>query len=204
MRAPHIPMRAPRVPGYAFGTSAIPHAPITMDEFELMKKTALFGEDDVRYLRMSLPIVQEQVEEILDVWYGFVAANPHLLHAFTRKSDGRPDEGYLAAVRKRFACWIVDTATADYNRTWLDWQFEIGRRHHRTGKNRTDHVDAQDIVPFRYLPTLMYAMLATLRPFLAKGGHGHADVEAMHQAWTKSVVLQVTLWCWPYVRPGDF
>jgi hypothetical protein len=26
----------------------------------------------------------------------------------------------------------------------------------------------------------------------------------MHQAWFKSVVLQVTLWSYPYVKNGDF
>jgi hypothetical protein len=118
--------------------------------------------------------------------------------------DGRPDAAYLAAVRKRFGQWVLDTAAGDYGHAWLDWQCEIGRRHHRTGKNRTDGAHAADVVPFRYIPTLMYAMLATLRPFLAKNGHSPQDVEAMHQAWTKSLVLQVTLWSRPYVRDGDW
>jgi hypothetical protein len=26
----------------------------------------------------------------------------------------------------------------------------------------------------------------------------------MHQAWFESVVLQVTLWSYPYVKNGDF
>jgi hypothetical protein len=26
----------------------------------------------------------------------------------------------------------------------------------------------------------------------------------MHQAWFKSVVIQVTLWCLPYTRDGHF
>jgi hypothetical protein len=29
-------------------------------------------------------------------------------------------------------------------------------------------------------------------------------VDKMHQAWFKSVVMQVTLWCLPYVRDGYF
>jgi hypothetical protein len=29
-------------------------------------------------------------------------------------------------------------------------------------------------------------------------------VDGMHQAWFKSVVLQVTLWSQPYVKDGDF
>ncbi|RUR84185.1 hypothetical protein PCC6912_17790 [Chlorogloeopsis fritschii PCC 6912] len=45
---------------------------------------------------------------------------------------------------------------------------------------------------------------ATIKPFLAKKGHSLDDVEKMYQAWFKSVVLQVTLWCYPYVKDGDF
>lgn len=197
-------MKRPSIPGYTLGTAAVPHAPLTLEDFELMKKTALFGDDDVRYLRMSKDVLEDQVEDVLDVWYGFVAANPHLLHTFVGRRTGQPDGAYLAAVRRRFGQWILDTANADYGKAWLDYQFEIGRRHHRTGKNRTDGANASNIVPFRYLPTLMYAILATLRPFLAKKGHSRSDVDAMHQAWVKSVLLQVTLWCYPYVRDGDF
>ena len=51
---------------------------------------------------------------------------------------------------------------------------------------------------------MMYALLATLRQFLDRKGHSPADVAGMHAAWTKSLVLQVTLWCHPYVKDGDF
>jgi hypothetical protein len=193
-----------KIPGYAFGTAAVPRSPVTAAEFELLKQTALFGEDDVRYLRMSRAVLEGQVDAVLDAWYSFVRANPHLLRAFVDKRDGRPDEAYLEAVRLRFRQWILDTASADYGHAWLDWQHEIGLRHHRTAKNRTDGAHASDVVPWRYIPTLMYAMLATLRPFLAKNGHSPQDVEAMYQAWTKSLVLQVTLWSRPYVKDGDY
>jgi len=193
-----------KISGYAFGTAALRRSPVTLAEFELMKQTALFGEDDVRYLRMSRAVLEGQADAVLDAWYGFVRANPHLLRAFVDKRDGRPDESYLDAVRLRFRQWILDTASADYGHAWLDWQHEIGLRHHRTGKNRTDGAHAADVVPFRYIPTLMYAMLATLRPFLANSGHSPADVEAMYQAWTKSLALSVTLWSRPYMRDGDY
>ncbi len=47
-------------------------------------------------------------------------------------------------------------------------------------------------------------MTATLKPFLAKTGANAKDVERMHQAWIKSVMLQVILWSHPYVRDGEF
>ena len=179
-------------------------APVSFAELDLLKKTVMLGDEDIRYLRMSREVLQDQVEAVLDVWYGFVAANPHLLEAFTNRSDGQPNQAYLAAVRRRFGQWILDTADANYDQQWLDYQFEIGRRHHRSGKNRTDGVDAVAHIPYRYLPTLIVPITTTLKPFLAKKGHSAEDVEKMHAAWVKSVVLQVTLWSYPYCRDGDF
>ncbi len=87
----------------------------TLNDFEQMKASVLFGEDDVKYLRMSQDVVKDQVEAILDVWYGFVGSNPHLLASFTGKSDGKPLGDYLGAVRKRFGQWILDTTRAEYD-----------------------------------------------------------------------------------------
>ena len=193
------------IPGYTFGTSAVARSPVTLADFELMKKSALFGEEDVKYLRLSHDVVKDQVEAILDVWYGFVGSNPHLLASFTGKSDGKPLGDYLGAVRKRFGQWILDTARAVYDQNWLDYQHEIGLRHHRTKKNRMDGAAAAaDIVPFRDLFALIFPVTFTLKPFLAKKGHSSEDVEKMYAAWVKSCLLQVTLWSHPYVKAGDF
>ncbi len=190
--------------GYTYGTAAVQRSPISLADFELMKKSVLFGDEDVKYLRLSYDVVKDQVEAILDVWYGFVGSNPHLLATFTAKSDGKPLADYLAAVRKRFGQWILDTARAEYDQKWLDYQHEIGLRHHRTKKNRTDGAASTDIVPFRYLAPLIFPVTFTLKPFLAKKGHSAADVEKMHAAWVKSCLLQVTLWSHPYVKGEDF
>ena len=40
------------------------------------------------------------------------------------------------------------------------------------------------------------------KQFLAKKGHGEADLERMHRAWTKSMLLTLALWSRPYVRDG--
>lgn len=83
-------------------------------------------------------------------------------------------------MHQRFGRWILDTADANYNQDWLDYQFAIGRRHFRSEKNRTDGVAAAEIVPFRYLFPVVYPVTATLKPFLAKAGHEPAEVDAMH------------------------
>ncbi len=192
------------IPGYTYGTHAVARSPITLAAFDLMKKSVLFGEEDVNALRLSHGVVKEQVEAILDVWYGFVGSNPHLLASFTGKSDGQPLGDYLGAVRKRFGQWILDTARAEYDQKWLDYQHEIGLRHHRTKKNRTDGAASTDHVPFRNLFALIFPITFTLKPFLAKQGHSADEVEKMYAAWVKSCLLQVTLWSHPYVKDGDF
>jgi Protoglobin len=190
--------------GYTYGSAAVSRSPVTLEDFELMKKAALFGHEDIRYLRVSHDIVKDQTEQILDVWYGFVGSNPHLVASFTGKRDGKPLGDYLTAVRRRFGQWILDTARAEYDQKWLDYQHEIGLRHQRAKKNRTDGAASTDIVPFRYLFPLVFPVTFTLKPFLAKKGHSAEEVDKMHAAWVKSCLLQLTLWSHPYVKDGDF
>ena len=190
------------IPGYTLGSAA--RSPVTLAEFALMKNSALFGDDDVHALRLSHDVLHDQVEAILDVWYGFVGSQPHLLASFTGRTSGQPLGDYLGGVRKRFGQWILDTAAAQYDQAWLDYQHEIGLRHHRSKKNRTDGADASAIVPFRDLFALIFPVTFTLKPFLAKKGHSAEQVEQMHAAWLKSCLLQLTLWSHPYVKDGDF
>lgn len=70
---------------------------------------------------------------------------------------------------------------------------------------RLSRQTAAGAVAFRQeVPALFYPIIATLKPFLEKSGASREDVDGMHQAWTKSVLLQVILWSYPYVREGDF
>jgi Protoglobin len=71
------------IPGYTYGTDAVPRSPVSLDELKLLLQTLLLGEDDLRALRRSKDVLAPQVEAILDVWYGFVGAKPHRLVAFT-------------------------------------------------------------------------------------------------------------------------
>ncbi len=195
---------APSIPGYTHGQKSLAKAPYTLQDLESLKKTLLFTEEDVRHLRMSKAILADQTEAILDVWYGFVASTPELVVFFKNNKSGAPDGAYLDAVRKRFAQWILDTADADYDQAWLDYQYEIGLRHTAPKKNKTDKADSVASVNFRYLSALTIPVTTTLKPFLAKKGASAADVEKMHAAWVKSVLMQTILWSYPYVRDGLF
>jgi hypothetical protein len=197
-------MTSASIPGYTYGSADLPRSPITLDELELLKTSLLWNEEDDRALRLAHEVLSDQVEDVLDVWYGFVASHPFLVHYFTRTSDGEPDADYLARVRERFGRWILDTTAARYDQAWLDYAEEIGRRHHRTRKNLTDGVEAVEHIPLRYVITFIFPITATIRPFLAGKGHDEVEVERMHDAWRKAVILQVALWSRPYVLDGDF
>ncbi|WP_255436760.1 protoglobin domain-containing protein [Rhodanobacter sp. PCA2] len=194
----------PAIPGYAYGQATLAKAPYTMQELKSLEKALLFTDEDVRYLRMSKAILADQTDAILDVWYGFVASTPELVVYFRNNKTGKPDAAYLEAVRKRFAQWILDTASANYDQAWLDYQYEIGLRHTSPKKNSTDHADSVPLVHFRYIPALTIPVTTTLKPFLAKKGASAEDVEKMQAAWVKSVLMQTILWSYPYVRDGSF
>lgn len=196
-------MATATIPGYTYGTAEVAHSPLTAEEFENLKKAVLFGPEDEKYLRLAGEVLADQIEDILDLWYGFVGSHPHLLYYFT-DGKGNANSEYLAAVRKRFGQWILDTCNRPYDQAWRDYAHEIGLRHHRTKKNRTDNVKSVPHISYRYLVAFIYPITATIKPFLAKKGHSAEEVEKMHQAWFKSVVLQVALWSAPYVREGDF
>jgi hypothetical protein len=193
------------VPGYTYGTGEVARSPLTLEDLDLLKRTVMFTDEDERYLRMAGDVLEGQAEQILDLWYGFVGDNPHLIHYFSDAETEEPNSGYLERVRERFGQWILDTCRRPYDQEWLDYQHEIALRHTRAKKNETDEAyDTPEHIPLRYLVAFIYPITATIKPFLANGGHDPDEVDKMHDAWFKSVVLQVTLWSQPYVKEGDF
>jgi hypothetical protein len=197
-------MTTTEIPGYAMGAAELQRSPITLDELEQLKASLLWTKADDDALRRAGEVLADQVDAVLDVWYGFVASHPFLVHYFSRTDGSGPDADYLARVRARFGRWILDTTAARYDQAWLDYADEIGRRHHRSGKNRTDRVDAVPHIPLRYLISFIFPITATVRPFLAAKGHSGEEVDRMHDAWRKAVILQVALWSRPYVADDDF
>lgn len=196
-------MSADIIPGYTYGSASLPAAPLSLADLRLLQTTVLWSEADERALRLAGEVLSDQIEDVLDVWYGFVGSHPHLLQSFSSPS-GQPITGYLGRVRARFGQWIHDTCRRPYDQDWLNYQLEIGRRHHSLGKNQTDGVDAAPLIALRYIIAFIVPITATIKDFLGRKGHSAAEIEAMHQAWFKSVVLQVTLWSHPYVREGQF
>lgn len=190
------------IKGYDYGKPNLETSPVLPEDLELLKKTLLWSPDDDRYLQMAGEVLKDQTNDILDLWYGYVGGNPHLLHYFTR--NGQPNADYLNAVRARFGQWILDLCQKPYNQDWLNYQHEIAKRHHSTKKNKTDAVDTVPIIHYRYMTAFIYPITATIKVFLAKKGHSAGEVDAMHNAWFKAVVLTVILWTYPYINKGEF
>lgn len=197
-------MNSSSAPGYALGSPALEPSPMTDAEFALLKQTVLLGDDDIKHLRLAGDVLRDQVDSVLDVWYGFVGSQPHLV-AYFSGADGNPSAKYLAAVRRRFGQWIHDTCAANYDRRWLDYQYEIGLRHTRLKKNRTDDVrSTSDAIHLRYVIAFVVPLTLTIRPFLEGKGHGPEVVERMQQAWFKALTLTAALWAQPYVPAKDY
>ena len=186
------------IPGYSYASDDVARSPVSSDDLDLLKQTVLFGPQDQEALRLAGEVLEDQVEQLLDVWYGFVASHPHLVRYFA-DAEGSPIDSYLARVRARFGQWVHDLCRRDWDQAWLDYQEEIALRHTEAKKNRTDGAEgAPPEIPLRYLIAFIYPITATVREFLANKGHDDAQVEAMHQAWFKAVTLSVALWARPY------
>jgi hypothetical protein len=186
------------LPGYAYDSNSLTSSPVTEDDLRLLEATLLWSDADQRYLRMAGEVLNDQVDAVLDLWYGYVGSHPHLV-AYFAGPDGQPDGHYLERVRGRFGQWIRDLCGRSRDATWLAYQEEIAQRH-TNRKNQTDNVESVPVVSLRYLVAFVYPITATIRDFLAARGHSAADVEGMFQAWFKSVVLTVVLWSRPYAE----
>lgn len=192
------------IPGYNPGSPEVAKSPITMDEWKELQASAFFSDEDVTYLRLSYDVLKDQAEDLVKVWRGIVALHPHLKAYSANPDTGEPDEEYSARVGKRFAQWVLDTAKAEYDQTWLDYQYEIGLRHHRSKKNKTDQAHTAPHIRARDLLAFSAAIVAPMKPYLETGGHSPEVVNRMYDAWWKSMILQVTLWSQPYMNRGDF
>jgi hypothetical protein len=151
--------------GYTYGTAAVAHSPLSIEDLELLKQTVLFTEEDKKYLRLAGDVLQNQIEAVLDLWYSFVGSHPHLAYYFSN-TDHQLKSEYLTAVRKRFHQWILDTCNRPYDRDWLNYQQEIGLRHTYAKKNQTDRVEAVPHIGLRYMIAFIYPITATIKPFL--------------------------------------
>ncbi len=190
-----------KIAGYDYGTAQSARSTVSRDELKALEQTIGWTDAEAEALSMAAEVLAGQEEAMVDSWRAIIAQQPHLAKWFFGPNR-EPDEDYKAAVKKRFVQWVRDLVTRKRDQEWLDYQEEIGRRHTPAKKNRTDHAQTPDRVPLRYLLAFAWAVIDSTRPFLSRNGHSPADIERMHQAWAKSVLLSLTLWARPYVQDG--
>lgn len=188
------------IPGYAYGAERLAKSSILLRELEQMKTSAGFTPEDERYLRLAGEVLGDQTKQIVEHWRsGIIAGIPHLAR-HSRSVEGNPLPNYLAASNQRFQQWILDTCLRPYDQAWLDYQQEIALRHTSLKKNQVDGVQSTSHVPLRDIIAFVPVMNETIKPFLAAKGSSAGDVDKMHQAWCKSLQLQIALWSGLYAR----
>jgi len=192
-----------QIPGYTYGTDQAAASPLTLDDLERLKAAVGLTADDEHALREAGGILAEQAEDMVTAWRAQLAEHPHLAR-YSAHPDGTPNPEYGAASKPRFDRWIIDACTRPLDQAWLNYQHEIGLRHTRAKKNTTDRADSLDHIPLRYLLAFTAAVITTSRTYLAAKGHPDEQVEHMHVAFTKSVMLHVTVWTRPYVAPENW
>ncbi|HEY8895938.1 MAG TPA: protoglobin domain-containing protein [Niastella sp.] len=189
------------IAGYTYGANDLATSPVTMKDLDLLKQTITLDPEDARYLRMAAEVLEDQTDSLVNLWRGVISSMPHLSYYF-KDANGNINEEYKAKVKERFKQWIIDVCTKPYDQDWLNYQHEIGLRHMLVKKNQTDNVEAPPHIPMRYVIAFTAVVNDTIKPFLAKKGHSLGVIEKMHKAWSKAVLLHVTLWTRAYCSEG--
>jgi hypothetical protein len=180
--------------GYEYGDRRMPTSSISLEELDALKLSAGFTQEDAGFLHMAGEVLEDQTEAIVTHWRsGIIAGIPNLArHSRSLANEPLPD--YLAKSNLRFRQWILDTCFRNYDQDWLNYQQEIAIRHTTAKKNVTDGVQSTDHVPYRDIVAFVAVLNETIRPYLAARGHSEEIVSKMHQAWQKSLQIQIAVW----------
>jgi hypothetical protein len=191
------------IAGYTYGTTEVAKSRISLEDLEHLKVSAGFTNEDQTALRLAGEVLQDQTKQIVDHWRaGIIASIPHLAR-HSRTLEGNPIPEYSTRSGLRFEQWILDTCFRPYDQDWLNYQQEIAARHTVAKKNRTDAVQSTPYVPLPDIIAFVAVMNQTIKPYLTKKGHSPQDVERMHNAWCKSLQLQLALWAAVYLTARE-
>jgi hypothetical protein len=186
-----------QIHGYTYGTGQAARSPLSLDDLARLKEAVWLTGDDEKALRDAADILAGQADDMVTAWRARLGQQPWLA-GYSGHPDGTPNPEYGAATKPRFDRWIIDACTRPLDQDWLDYQHEIGLRHTRAKKNQTDAADSLDQIPMRYLLAFTAVVITTAREYLAVGGAAPEQVDRMHAAFTKSVMLHVTVWTRAY------
>jgi hypothetical protein len=191
------PAVSPSIPGYDYGTPTSAISPVSESDLSQLEQTAGWIATDTAVLARHADLFRAKAESMVDSWRAIIGSQSHLSQWFL-KPDGEPNDEYKASVKRRFVQWVIDVALRPHDRDWLNYQHEIGLRHTPAKKNRTDGVQSAPLVPFRYLLGFIPVVLP-VRGFFSDAIQDEAELKRLEDAWTKAVLLHVTLWSRAYI-----
>ena len=187
-------MSAAEPQGYDYG--AVTRSPVSWHDFEDLKRVLGFTDRDQQLLLRAGAMIGPRLEQLLGHWL-------EQLGPWVHATFSGPDvERYSGTAGARFGRGMLDGFTRTYDQKWLDYQYEIGLRHSRAKKNRTDDVDSVPVVPFRHLVASIHVLSEI--PDKLLDGVSSTDAAGIRAAWSKSLLLQVALWSRSYVAPEDW
>lgn len=185
------------IPGYDYGTSRSAISPVSESELAELEQTVGWTAADNSVLARQADLFRAKAESMVDSWRAVIGLQPHLSQWFV-KSDAMPDAHYKASVKRRFVQWVLDVALRPHDRDWLNYQQEIGLRHTPAKKNKTDDARTPSLVPFRYLLAFVPVVLP-IREFFEEEIRDEDELKRLEGAWSRAVLLHVTLWSRSYV-----
>ncbi len=189
-----------QIPGYTYGTDQASPSPLSMEDLEHLRAAVGLTDADDQALQMAADVLATQADQMVTDWRAHLGEHPHLAR-YSAHPDRTPNPEYAAASKPRFDRWIIDACTRPLDQAWLDYQHEIGLRHTSTKKNTTDDADSLNHIPMRYLLAFTAVVITTARGYLTARDHTREDVDRMHAAFTKSVMLHLTVWTRAYNPP---
>jgi hypothetical protein len=186
-----------RIPGYSYGTTSAGPSPLTLQDLDELKAAVGLTDEDDANLRLAGDLLAPRAADMVAAWRHQVGQHPFLAR-YSAHPDGTPNPEYAAASTLRFDRWVIDACTRPLDQAWLNQQHEIGLRHNRAKKNQTDHADSVDHIPLRYLLAFTAVIITSARAYLSDDQHSAEQIDAMHAAFTKSVMLHLTVWTRAY------
>ncbi|TPG32668.1 protoglobin domain-containing protein [Mycolicibacterium hodleri] len=192
-----------RIHGYSYGTASAGPSPLSLDDLMKLKAAVGLTDQGDAALRAAGEVLAPRAADMVTAWRTQVGQHPFLA-LYSAHPDGSPNPEYGAASTLRFDRWVIDACTRPLDQAWLDQQHEIGLRHNRAKKNQTDHADSVDHIPLRYLLAFTAVIITSARDFLADEGRSTEQIDEMHAAFTKSVMLHVTVWTRAYTANNQW
>jgi hypothetical protein len=175
-------MVADQIPGYDYGSPNVARSPIGEQEFEALKQSAGFTEDDEHWLRVAGETLADQTKELVGKWREVIAKHPHLAR-YSLRLDGQKDWHYSERSGLRFQQWVLDTCFRPYDQDWLNYQQEMALRHTSLKKNKTDNAQSAPPIHLRHIVAFGAVMTDPdiMKPFL--------KTDIMRMTWRRCIEL---------------